>query len=242
MTYNIIVCDDDPYSLTMNVTYLESIAKKNRIELNLKAFSRAEDVLRHIESNHVDIAFLDIDFQESTELNGIKLAIRLAKKYPRVANIFITGHCEFALDAFNIDAFSYLTKPVNENRLEYIFKKCILHVNDMNSRIKKVPLLITQGNIKRKLNQTNILYIERVHSQSIIVMQTMNHSVYEAISSLVSRLDQNFVQINQGVIVNLDHVSSMKRNVVTMKTGEVFTIGRTFSKEAKRKYLEYPSI
>jgi DNA-binding LytR/AlgR family response regulator len=79
-----------------------------------------------------------------------------------------------------------------------------------------------------------------VEAQSIIITKSSKHSVYETITSLSERLDENFLRINQGIIVNLTEVTSMKGNQVTMKNGEVFPIGRTYSKEVKRKYLEYP--
>lgn len=87
-----------------------------------------------------------------------------------------------------------------------------------------------------------ILYIERIDSQSVIVTRNSKHYVYETITSLSERLENNFIRINQGNIVNLAEVSQLKKRQITMKTGEVFTIGRTYAKEVKNRYLEYPQI
>ena len=66
------------------------------------------------------------------------------------------------------------------------------------------------------------------------------HNVYETITSLAGRLETNFIRINQGIIVNLDEVEAIRSGKLIMKTGDIFTIGRTYSKDVKKRYLEYP--
>ncbi|HWT74403.1 MAG TPA: LytTR family DNA-binding domain-containing protein [Mobilitalea sp.] len=239
MKINMIVCDDESIALKINCTYIEELAKKYKVDANVAGFSNGEKVLEYMENNEIDIAFLDIDLKG---LSGLTVASKILKKNPRVITIFVTAHREFAYEAFTVEAFSYLAKPIDPERLERVFKKAILQVNDINNRLQRVPLVITEGNIKRKISQSSIIYIERVNSQSIIITKTGKHSVYETITSLASRLEENFLQINQGTIVNLEEVAVIKGNQVKMKTGDLFSVGRTFSKEVKKKYLNYPRI
>lgn len=239
MKMNIIVCDDESIALKVECSYIEELAKKYKIDMNLAGFISGEKVIEYAETNEIDIAYLDIDMKG---MNGIALASRLQKKSPRLITIFITGHREFAFDAFAVDALSYLMKPIDPERFERIFKRAVMLINDMNNRLQRTPLIITEDNIKKKISQLNIIYIERVSAQSVIVTRTFKHFVYETITSLAGRLEENFIQINQGIIVNLEEVSELKGNQVIMKTGEIFPIGRTYSKEVKKKYLEYPRI
>ena len=239
MKINIVVCDDENIALKINCTYIEELSKKYRIDTKITGFLSGEHLLEYVEDNVIDIAFLDIDLKG---MDGITLASRLLRKNPKIATIFVTSHREYAYDAFTVEAFSYLTKPIDPDRLERIFKKAILHVNDMYNRVQRVPLIITEGNIKRKINQSNIMFIERIGAQSIIVTRAGNYSVYESITSLIGRLEMNFLQINQGIIVNMDEISSVEGNTVEMKNNRTFSIGRTFSKDAKKAYLEYPKV
>ena len=62
----------------------------------------------------VDVAFLDI---EMPVYNGIVLAKKLKKVNPQVNVIFVTAYNEYALDAYNIHASGYVTKPVNANKI-----------------------------------------------------------------------------------------------------------------------------
>ncbi len=236
---NIIICDDESMALKFNCNIIEELVKKYRVDANVIGFLSGERLLEYMEHNLIDIVFLDIDLKG---MNGLKVASRISKKYPKVITIFITAHREYALEAFSVEAFSYLTKPIEPERLERIFKKAVIQVNDINNRVQRIPLIITEGNIKRKINQSSIIYIERVNSQSIIMTKSGQHAVYETITSLAGRLEDNFMQINQGIIVNLDETSTIKGNRVTMKNGEEFSIGRTYNKEVKKKYFEYPRI
>jgi len=239
MKTNIIVCDDENIALKINCTYIEELAKRYRIEATVTGFLSGERVVEYIEKKDIDIAFLDIDLKG---INGLTVAAKLMKRNPKVITIFITAHREYAYDAFTVEAFSYLTKPIDQDRLERIFKKAIMHLNDINNRMQRVPLIITEDNMKRKISQTSILYVERMNSQSVIVTKTLRHPVYETITSLVERLEDNFLQVNQGIIVNLEEVLLIKGHQVVMKTGEGFSVGRTFAKEVKKRYLEYPRV
>ena len=239
MKYNILVCDDESMVLKINCTYIHELAKKYKVDVNVSGFYNGEKVVEYIGNNEVDIAFLDIDLKS---MNGIEVAAKILKKNPEVITIFITGHREFAYDAFTVEAFGYLPKPVEPERLERLFKKAILQVNDINNRKMRTPLIITEDNIKKKINQSIILYIERIEAQSVIITKASKHYVYEAITSLENRLEENFIRINQGIIVNLNEVSSLQGNIVYMKTGEEFSVGRTYNKEVKKKYLEFPQV
>lgn len=237
MRFHIIVCDDEKITLKINCTYIEELAKKYKIDVDVKGFTSGEEVLAYIANVEIDIAFLDIDLKT---MNGIALASMILKKYPKVATIFITGHREFAYDAFTVEAFSYLTKPIEQDRLERIFKKAIVHVNDLFNRKQRSTLIITEDNIKKKINQAIILYIERINNQSIIVTKTAKHGVYETLTSLEDRLEEYFIRVNQGIIVNLEEVENYHNNQIIMKSGDTIQVGRTYQKQVKKKFLEYP--
>jgi two-component system LytT family response regulator len=239
MKFNIAVCDDENITLKINCTYINELAKKYRIDACINGFNSGEAVIEYAEKEEIDILFMDIDMKG---INGIQTASKVMKKNPRVVTIFITGHREFAYDAFTVEAFSFIVKPIEPERLDRIFKKAILQVNDLNLRKQRTPLIITEENLKKKINQGIILYIERNDTQSMIVTKQSRHFVYETITSLVERLEDNFVRISQGIVVNLSEVDQLQQNQVIMKTGERFNIGRTYSKEFKKRYLENPQI
>lgn len=62
-------------------------------------------------SDEVQVIFLDIEMHG---LKGIEAADLLAKKYPRLNVIFVTGHPEYSLSAHGVFPSGFLTKPVDE--------------------------------------------------------------------------------------------------------------------------------
>ncbi len=240
MKLNIAICDDESMTLKINCTYMEELSKKYKVDANIVGFSKGEDLLEYMEhSEDIDIAFLDVDMKG---MNGIQTAAMMLRRNPRTVIIFITGHREFAYEAFTVEAFSFLMKPIDPDRLDRIFKKAVLQVNDIMNRKLRSSLIITEDNIKKKINQSAILYIERVEARSVIVTKTAKHGIYETITSLENRLEDNFLRINQGIIVNLNEVAGVQGTQVTMKAGEVFPIGRTYHKQVKKRYLSYPQV
>jgi len=237
MKLTIAICDDESMSLKINCIYIEELAKKYRVDAHVVGFTSGEAVLEFMEKEDIDIVFMDIDLKG---MNGIQTASMILRKNPRIITIFITGHREFAYDAFTVEAFSFIVKPIDPERLERIFKKAVLQVNDLAHRKQRTPLIITEDNLKKKINQASILYIERIDTQSVIVTNSGKHFVYETITSLAERLEKYFLRINQGIIVNLSEVAELSQHELTMKTSEIFPIGRTYSKEVKKRYLEYP--
>ena len=63
----------------------------------------------------IDAAFLDINMPD---INGLVLAEQLLEIYPQMEIVFITAYDEYAIKAFEINAFDYLLKPVEAERIE----------------------------------------------------------------------------------------------------------------------------
>ena len=64
---------------------------------------------------NIDIAFLDI---EMPGMNGIQLAKMLKKVNPRINIIFVTAYDNYALEAYQIHASGYLSKPVKSEKIK----------------------------------------------------------------------------------------------------------------------------
>lgn len=96
---------------------LENLMKQIlRVEADaeLLGFSDSAKALSYLAEHSVDIAFLDI---EMAGLSGIALAKHCKELCPTVNIIFVTGHSQYMLDAFNLHASGYLLKPVLEEDL-----------------------------------------------------------------------------------------------------------------------------
>ena len=234
MAYQIGICDDEEYQIKLNGLYLKELASQRKWDMEYHGFKNGSQVLKYLAVKHLDILFLDIDLGESE--SGIQLAAQLANKYPQLVVIFVTGHREFAGEAFEVEALGYLVKPYDIKKMESILRKALLQVSAIQQQEDTREIVITDENIKKKINTKEIIYIQRQISRSVIYTDRKCYTVYETITSLCERLGEGFLRINQGEVANIKEISEIRGNIVYLKNGMEMSIGRTYRKDVVAKY------
>lgn len=233
MSYQVGFCDDEVYQIKVNHLFLKEIASKNGYEFDCHGFSSGKQLRNYLMSHPLDLLFLDIDLGEES---GIEAAAWVAQNYPDTRIVFITGHREFAEEAFEVEALGYLVKPYDIKKMENVLKKAMSHLEKKTAK-EPEEIIITDENIKKKLNLREILYVERQHAKSIITTREREYQVYETMTSLCERLGDSFLRINQGEIVNRNMIKEIKGNTMYLKNGREMSIGRTYRKEVMEKYF-----
>ncbi|MGC0154278.1 LytR/AlgR family response regulator transcription factor [Chromobacterium vaccinii] len=108
---------EDEYLAREELAYLiqehSSIEIAASVEDGLEAF-------KFLQERDVDVVFLDINIPS---IDGLLLAKNLHKtaRPPRI--VFVTAYKEFAVDAFELEAFDYILKPYNEARIIGLLRK-----------------------------------------------------------------------------------------------------------------------
>lgn len=235
MQYNIGICDDEKLQLKLNNVYLKEIAGRNQYQVNIKAFMNSTQLFSYLQIASLDILFLDIDLGEES---GIEIAQKLAATYPKIIVVFLTGHREFANDAFDVEALGYVLKPIEEQKLERILTKAITQVLGIKNKTNRPSLVVTVDNLKKKIIQDDILYIERVLSKSIIHTRNKEYQVYEPLTSICQRLDHTFLRINQSEVISSSEILKLEGNTVYLKNGKELSIGRTFKKAVYNSFYQ----
>lgn len=106
----VIVVDDEPIILAMETAEVKKVLP----EAEVVSFGAADEALEYARAQTVDIAFLDINLEESS---GLELTRSLQRLYPRINIIFCTGYSEYALEAWEMYCSGYLMKPVTTAKL-----------------------------------------------------------------------------------------------------------------------------
>ncbi|MDK8181739.1 LytTR family DNA-binding domain-containing protein [Paenibacillus sp. UMB4589-SE434] len=95
------------------------ITKHSRIEI-VERFEDGLDVLKFLQEKEVDAIFLDINIPS---LDGMLLATNISKFAQKPYVIFTTAYKEHAAQAFELEAFDYILKPYDENRIAAMLRK-----------------------------------------------------------------------------------------------------------------------
>ncbi len=89
-------------------------------------YDNGEDMLRELNKVKADLIFLDI---EMPEINGLELFEKILDAEITPYVVFVTAYNEYAVKAFEINAFDYIVKPVTKRRLKKTLERMELFNN-----------------------------------------------------------------------------------------------------------------
>ena len=107
----ILAVDDEPRALADIKHLLESSTSVERVA----TATSAKEALVYLSGGRYDALFLDVHMPE---IEGMALARLLRRFADPPAVVFVTGHPDAAVEAFEIQALDFLVKPVGRERLE----------------------------------------------------------------------------------------------------------------------------
>src|SRR4051794_32354613 len=106
----VLISEDDPASRKL-LKHLILLLPNYQI---VGEVENGEELIHNVMKEKPDIALVDIGLPL---LDGME-AVRTCKQiHPSLQVIFVTGHDEYALEAFKVNAIDYIVKPIDRNRL-----------------------------------------------------------------------------------------------------------------------------
>lgn len=227
----IAICDDDRYALETLKNLVKDFFAKNNIDIIIMLFVSGEELLQY--ENHLDIIFLDIQMKK---LNGMETAKKLRQSDFKGFLIFITILKEMVFRSFEVQAFDYLLKPVQED----YFSKTMYRLLDCLKKPGDNNLLIRIGYESRLVPFDDIVFCEVIDRK--IYLHLLSSEVidyYEKIEDLEKKLSSCFYKCHRSFLVNLKYVRSYKNGVVFMKGDKEIPVSRLRSKDFSNIILLY---
>ena len=214
-----LIVDDEPMARDVLKRYFEKLPVLNLVG----ECSNAIDAFVFLQSNEIDILFLDI---RMPELLGTEL-LQSLKDPPKV--IFTTAYKEYAIDGFELDAVDYLLKPIRFDRfLRAVNKAMPGCVNpqletaepERKSGVDSIYLRIDRRQVKIILE--DILYIESAKDYVKIFTADQTFMVRQTITGLEELLNENeFVRIHRSFIVPVNKIRSFTHELVEIHKKEL---------------------
>ena len=110
-TLAILAVDDEPRALADIQRLLENSPRVARVA----TATSAKEALLHLGGGKYDALLLDV---RMPEIEGMALARLLRRFADPPGVVFLTGHPDAAVEAFEVQALDFLVKPVTRDRLE----------------------------------------------------------------------------------------------------------------------------
>jgi two-component system response regulator AlgR len=161
----------------------------------------------------VDVALLDIHMPGT---DGLRLA-QAIKGLPQVpAVIFITAHPGHALQAFDVDAVDYLTKPVRLERLQQALQKAERYLSDRvapAASATPAPALIIQDRGRtERVPLSEVLYFKAELKYVTVRTASRSYILDGSLSELEERYAEGFMRIHRNALVARSAVRALERH------------------------------
>ena len=161
----------------------------------------ADTALALLRQRGCDLLLLDIGLPGRS---GMQLAAALRALAPPPSVVFVTAHAEHALQAFELDAVDYLTKPVTRERLRSALQRVAQRRRSVDAPVaagaSSVLVVHDRGRVLR-LPLADVLYLKA--ELKYVTLRTAVHSYVldDPLSELEQRLGDGFLRVHRNALV-----------------------------------------
>ena len=223
---NIAICDDEVRGRERILTLLE----KEFSQTQTKEFDSGMKLIDSVKEGYrPDIVLLDIAMEG---MDGMETARRLKELTDSIL-IFVTGVKEQVFDAFDVGAFHYLMKPVDQDKMTDVLKRAMQEAEKRQASPRYL-LVKTEGS-HRRVPVADILYAENSGRKVILHTKTESLEYYERMNHLQEVLGEGFYRCHRGYLVALSAISGYDHDSITVGQGDRIYL-------AKQKYGEFVKL
>lgn len=225
----IAICEDDQILLDQLAHQVREILDRHSFKYRLEQFTSGGALLSR---GTFDILLLDIAMKP---FDGLELARKLRARGDESKLIFITAYPQYAIKAYDVQAFHYLVKPVNTGKLEELLLKLCSSLQETHQQ----AIAIRQGTSIRRVPFAQILYLEVLGRK--IYLHTLGESVpfYGKLRELAPKLPDLFFQCHRSYLVNLGHVQCYQKGEVQLDNEECIPLSKRRHQAFGLAFLHY---
>ena len=231
----IAICDDEA-----NIrTYLSSLIGAQSRPCEIVEYASAGDCLA--DHREIDLLFLDIELAPSgLGLDGMALARKIRERAAgtQPVIIFVTGYERYVFDAFDVGAFQYLLKPVDEGKFAQVFSRAVAQIGTAKEKPGRV-LTLQSANTSKTVPLDSIYYIESSNHKVELHLKDGEFACYAKIGDLELELQDQFFRIHKGYLVNLSYVAGYSKTEVTLTNGERILLSKYKYQDFVKAYLHF---
>jgi two-component system response regulator LytT len=175
-----------------------------QVEVMGEATSAAETL---VFAGECDALFLDVEMPGASGIDAARL-VRGRTQPPAI--VFVTAHASYAVDAFAVEAFDYLLKPVDPERLARVVERLLARATPGARTARKIP--VVAGSRTELIDQDEVQFIQAEGDYSRVHVHDRSYLSTASLRELEETLPgDRFMRIHRSTIVNLAKVAAVRR-------------------------------
>lgn len=220
---NIAIVDDISLEIDRLTTVIEKYMEENHLPVKISSFNSAEEFLADYRPLKYTLIFMDIYMDQ---MSGIEASKKIREMDSDTLIVFLTTSLDHTFDAFSVHAFQYLIKSADSEVLSSSVRKVLDEVISLRSKeSQKISILVDGENI-------SISFADIVFAQSqknYILLTDILQNEYRTrmtFSDICQKLkaDSRFLQINRGIMINMDHITKWGKTTCELAGGHMLPI------------------
>lgn len=230
----IALCDDETAERELLEQYIREWGHKQSRSVTVFSFSDGEALLASLERNSYDIALLDIQMQK---LDGMQTARRIRQSGDSMGIFFVTGYEDYLAEGYEVEAFRYLLKPVDREKLEEALNAFLL-------RRRKKPGFCTLETPKgrKRVALSDILYLEAFGHTCMLHGRTESFTVKMGISAALEQMNGMglfLFRCHRSYLVNIAQVTDVEKDFVILSDATRIPVSRKAYQPLNHAFIQY---
>lgn len=218
------ICDDQKEIREI----LTDKVKKYYPAEDIAAYSSGEELLAA--RKLPDILFLDVQMPEK---DGMETARELRKRDRQMIIIFVTVTEDYVFQSFDVGAFHYLIKPLEEEKFKEVLQKAVRQVRERDSEDtgagkERQSLIVTSKGQHITVPVQEIVYAEVFNRK--IILHTMDADIeyYGKLKELEKKAGADFYRPHRAYLINLNFVRKYNAGAIYLKRGQALVAKQNY--------------
>jgi len=231
---NIAVCDDDRTTREQ----IASLIREQEPDADVIIFETGEDMIKS--QGNFAISFLDVEMKE---ISGIDVAKHMREEQEKRGReksiiIFVTGYREYMEDAFDVNAFHYLVKPLDEMKFCTVFERALKEVS-AKTKQKKLSVIVKHNGMQKKVLVKDIYYIESSNKKVVFHTKDGKIDTYGRMEDWEAELGDSFYRCHRGYLVNLEKIIAYNVDTIDVINGDSIILAQKKYADFIKAYMRY---
>lgn len=251
MRLAVLIADDEPHARR----YIKKLLSKDGDVEIIYECKNGSEVLNFLATKVPDILFLDINMPG---VSGIEVASKL--KTTNSLIVFSTAYDQYALQAYELEAFDYLLKPYGTHRFNEVLRRVKLTIEKERQAAfgKKFAelykgyseldtphlneFIIKEKGFEKTIKVKEIFYIEANTIYAVLHIESRKVLYRASLNLLEQQLPPNFLRVHRSYILNLDFIRSCKylnnsTFMITMKNDHKILSSRKYKESISKSVI-----